>query len=270
MEITTPSLKNRSLPSGKRYCTAVLLLACGLAHAQQAETSAAVSAGPLKHGAYLAPMGSFELTTGNSQTGNGYGGIFAAGYREGFFAVEGRFLYSRLSASGANSGGNISHEGGAVEGLLYPFELAPLAHLHATDSQASQLWSDLYLVAGAGAVQSKNYPAASGRESFALTRLNAGVGNLFPVSMTRYRFAIRAEVLFQADHREQKIGPNQNTLGAFVDESAPRNFRQWVFNIGVQLPLSFTHQSPAAPAPPPAEVVPVAPAADPNAPAPSP
>jgi outer membrane protein OmpA-like peptidoglycan-associated protein len=241
-------------------CGACLLLANAPVLAQDSDSSSQTAMTSLKHGAYIAPMGSYLLSSGNNQVGNGYGGVVAAGFRQDFFAVEGRVLYSSFPAS--DGGDRVSRIGGGIGGLLFPFSLSFTPKPFAADSLGSRLASDVYLIVGISGAQSKNYPSAAGEETFGLTSLSGGVGDLIPFRISRYNFAVRAEALYQTDHREQKIGPSSGTLGSFTDESAPRNFHEWVFNIGLQLPLTLTHEAASPPTPPPVEVVPVTAPAD--------
>ena len=195
---------------------------------------------PLYRGSYLAPMGTFLHQFGTKgQTGNGYGGTFVAGYRQGFFSMEGRGTFTSISISGGDPGRSNSAQfrGFSIDGLLFPF--------YKSDNRFLQ---NAYGIVGVGAFEARKYPTNT--NSFDAASFDGGVGDFIPVKIGRYEFGIRAEALYRYGDRTQRLSSKQ-------DIDAPLHFSQTIFNVGVQLPLVFKHET-QAPPPQPVTVVPVA------------
>jgi OmpA-OmpF porin, OOP family len=190
---------------------AALLLALPL-HAAVAADS------PLLRGWYVAPMYAYVNPDNNRLLDAGHGGALAFGYRvsEGF-AIELYGVYGRLdrepdpSASATISGGGIgalAFLAGWLDGLYLPFAIG-------------------YLQADRQGLGGERYDGLS---------FETGLGYLFPLSVGRYDFAIRAEGRYR-HHNGQD--------GRLLDEK--RSGQQDVLaNLGLQLPLGLRPPEPEA------------------------
>jgi outer membrane protein OmpA-like peptidoglycan-associated protein len=188
-----------------------------------------LSISPLYAGPYIAPMFSYSKLGHDWDSKDGLGGELALGYRlpEHGFAVEVRGQYSEL-------GSKRSIEGGTLDALVFPFANHTVIE-------------GLYGVAGGGYLRSSNHPEING--SFGMMALQAGVGYLFGVPIGGYDLGIRAEVLGRNDERGH-VDRNNNYNG-------PRTFNDFVFNLGLQLPLGKRKEAPPAPEPPVTVIPPV-------------
>ncbi|MGQ0700609.1 MAG: OmpA family protein [Panacagrimonas sp.] len=190
---------------------------------------------PFYRGGYVAPMATYLLSDAERLDG-GLGGTLALGWRSGTWAVEIAGILADIESDESDNSPELS--GGAVNGLVFPFSSLP----------------NLYGIATLGAASLKDYPVTPNNpsetdtgKSFSLTRVGAGVGHLFPISVGLYEFAVRAEALYVAGRRDKDVRE-------FGDIDAPRRFDDVVFNLGVHLP--FGSRQPAPPPAPPVEVVP--------------
>ncbi|HKY19865.1 MAG TPA: OmpA family protein, partial [Vicinamibacterales bacterium] len=181
----------------------------------------------LYQGAYLAPMFSYILTDKDSGFDDGMGATLAAGYRQGWWAVEASALGD--SWKGGKSGMDVV--GGTINGLLF-----------------FGAQSNLFALIGVGGLDIDKSPVV-GKE-YSLTTAEAGLGYIFPLSFGRYDWGIRADARYRYGKREKLVEPGG-------DYDIPNNFQDTVFNIGLQLPLGLRPEPPPQAAP----VAVVAPAA---------
>jgi outer membrane protein OmpA-like peptidoglycan-associated protein len=184
---------------------------CALASCLLPMSAVAQEAQPLLHGPYLAPMGSY-VKTGDAAFDDGVGGTFAAGYRQGHWAVEGSGVYG--SYAGAGAGKDTDVVGGSINGLLFPFSGLP----------------QLFLLLGGGAVDIDRHPQLG--HTFSLTTLEGGAGYLVPLRWGNYQFGIRADARYRYGKREKEVRPQG-------DPPIPTEFEDTLFNLGLQLPLAF-------------------------------
>ena len=223
----------------KGLACAALVAVSGAALAQEEGESQPASR--LTQGWYVAPMASYTIADDRWRSDDGYGGVLGAGYRSGALAVE---LSGYLSELGADLGDKDTQlEGAGVNALVFPLSFAP----------------NLYALVGAGMGRANDYasivadpngpllpPGETLRsDDFSTQHLQAGLGHLFALSFGRYDFGIRAEALARYTERKN------------VAEEAPgdpRRYNDYVFNLGLQLPLGLR---PEPPPPPPVAVVPV-------------
>jgi len=197
------------------------------AEAAATESSSGGSESPLREGPYIAPLATYAQT---DQLGSGFGADVRFGYRKDFYAIEAGPIY----IDGLD--GSATMLGGAINGLLFPLKSVPV-----------------YALLGAGAIESKKDPAHS-NGSYSTTIAQGGLGYLFGFNVSeRYEMAVRAEALYRYGHREKRLNAQQEDL------PVPRNFDDYVFNLGLQLPLGLK-----APPPPPEPVNVVAPVAPPD------
>jgi len=184
---------------------------------------------PLYAGPYVSPMFSYSKLGHDWDSKDGLGGELALGYRlpEHCFAVEVRGQYSEL-------GSKRSIEGGTLDALVFPLANHPVLE-------------GLYGVAGGGYLRSSNHPEING--SFGMMALQAGFGYLFGIPVGGYDLGIRAEALGRNDERGH-VDRNNNYNG-------PRTFNDFVFNIGLQLPLGKRKEAPPVPEQPVTVVPPV-------------
>ena len=215
-----------------RWKVLVMVLACIVAAPSAAQDEAPAaddtsSQSRLYQGAYLAPMFSYILTDDKSGFDDGMGGTLAAGYRQGWWAVEASALGD--SWKGGKSGMDVV--GGTINGLLF-----------------FGAQSNLFALIGAGGLDIDQSPIV-GKE-YSLTTVEGGLGYIFPLSVGRYDFGIRADARYRYGKREKRVEPDG-------DYAIPHDFQDTVFNIGFQLPLGLRPEPPPVAAP----VAVVAPAA---------
>ena len=224
----------------KGLACAALVAVSGVALAQEEAAESSVTS-RLTQGWYVAPMVSYTIADDRWRSDDGFGGVLGAGYRTGALAIE---LSGYLTELGADLGDKDTQlEGAGVNALVFPLSFAP----------------NLYGLVGAGLGRANDYPSvvpdSNGpilppgdtvrADDFSTQHLQAGLGHLFALSFGRYDFGIRAEALARYTERKN------------VAEEAPgdpRRYNDYVFNIGLQLPLGLR---PEPPPPPPVEVVPV-------------
>lgn len=243
-----PMITKRS-PGLRAPCAGLLLLLPAVAFGQDSGAETPWFEPPLSHGPYLSLLAGYELPSGKELLANGFGGVIAAGYRQHFFSLEARGFYSAFAVSGGSAAndGEVHRQGGGVYAMLFPFSIRDAKAERATATRAGQLLSDAYLIAGAAGSKESNYPAAQGPSSFGLTSIGGGIGDLIQIRIFGYTFALRGEALYSVDHREKELVPSNGILGPPTEGGIPADFHEWQFNVGVQLPLLFTHQSSAMP-----------------------
>lgn len=223
--------------------------ACALmsvrAHADTTEPPDGVWS-PTKEGAYVAVlpmyMKAFQTSFGTnsseqSQIRRGYGGDIAFGYRKYFYALEiaGTYQYDK----------GPSELGIVAQGLFFPFkEHAP--------GLFGSIGFGLSEIRGYGNLNGYATPgvAFAGANSFSITGWNAGIGDLIPLHIGNFKFAIRAEARYR--YAERRLQLNQSN----VDFDAPRFFNQASVRVGLQIPLGWSFNSTTLPESP-TKVVPV-------------
>ncbi|WP_277817157.1 OmpA family protein [Solimonas terrae] len=197
---------------------------------------------PLYDGTYIAPMAS-GLFPGDGKLKTSVGGQLGIGYRRGWYALEMMGDYARVPFK---SGGSVEQFGGGINGLMFPFS-----------SSSSTIAHNFYGLIGLGLLQNDGFKTPDGRNgaleshNFMMTTYSGGVGDLLPLSLGPYEFAIRAEAVYRYGHRADLVNRRSG------DISAPNDFNDVLVNLGLQLPLGFPEPSPA-PVAAPVAVVPVA------------
>ncbi|NGY07013.1 OmpA family protein [Solimonas terrae] len=219
--------------AGKILLTAVVLCCAAKADAQD---ESAVATSPLYDGAYVAPMASYIFNEkGGDAFDGGYGGTFAVGYRNGWWAFEGSLVVDSEKAKKSGAGGSDTSVWGAtLNGLVFPFDSLP----------------GLFALVGAGGLDVNRYPTI-GRE-YSLTTVETGAGYLVPMRVGRYAFGIRMDARYRYGLRGKSVGPNGSG-----DYDIPRHFGDVLLNVGLQLPVGLM-PIPVAPKAEPVAVVPVA------------
>lgn len=223
------NIKNVAAAMSLGFTALIMLMGGERALAQdapgaEAGETASASPSPLHKGAYLTPM-AFHLKTDDKDLDDGVSGSFSLGYRNGLYGVEIGGVYADLSGP--------TQRGAIFKGLLFPFQGS---------------LPNLFLSAGVGALAYEQHPNISG--DFHTMTTEAGLGYLFPMSVGRYEFGVRAEGSYRHGRREKYLDATD------VDRPVPRYFNDVLVGIGLQLPLSM----PAPPPPPPPPVAVVEPA----------
>lgn len=174
--------------------------------------------GPFYEGGYISPMATYA-DVDTDRIDSGYGGTLALGYRWHRYALE----IAAIQLSLDDGGFDVSPEavGGAFNGLWFVSERLP----------------NLYAIASAGALSVEDYPVIPGgladpdtSKNVSITRLGAGAGYLFPISLGRYEFGLRLEALYVAGRRDKDIRQDD-------DVDVPRRIDTVVANLGLTLPL---------------------------------
>ncbi|WP_051361696.1 OmpA family protein [Solimonas soli] len=226
-----------------------LMAATATTAALAQDDTSALFDGPLYEGSYLAPMASAMFPGSSEGLKSSVGGLLGIGYRRDWWAMEMRGDTYRVSAK---AGGSVEQYGGGVYGLAFPFS-----------ASSSSLIRNLYGVAGLGLLQNDGFPAslpqANGKpgdvepQNFLMTTYSVGIGDMLPLRLGRYEFAVRAEALYRYGHRATTVNSR------FGDSFAPNDFNDVLVNLGLQLPLGIKPPVVAAAAEPVAVVPPVAP-----------
>ena len=164
---------------------------------------------PLYQGPYLSPMGTGIFPNDDSPLDDGYGGTLAIGYRNGWYAMEIAPMYGDLDQA--------ELYGLAINGLLFPFKSLP----------------NFYGTVGLSGVEYKDYVLPDDVRDFSTVGADAGLGYIFPLSIGRYEFGIRAEARYRVSRRERDFND------ADVDLDTVNRFKQTLVNIGLHLPLGF-------------------------------
>jgi outer membrane protein OmpA-like peptidoglycan-associated protein len=217
------NILNRCATAGLGLIAATAAIA---AHAQDDSSS------PLYDGAYIAPLAS-GVFPGESELKNTVGAQLDIGYRRDWYALEMNGAYYSVPFK---SGGSVDQYGGGINGLMFPFS-----------SSSSPLVRNLYGLLGLGLLQNDQYQSPDGRNNaltphnFLVTTYSAGIGDMWPLSIGRYDFAIRAEAVYRYGHRADTVDRRAG------DIAAPNDFNDVLVNVGLQLPLGM-RQPVAAPA----------------------
>lgn len=162
---------------------------------------------PQAQGWYLAPSFSFVDADSKRGTGTGKGGAFAIGHHGEVASIEVAGLFSALQNDGAEiAGGQVA--------LI----VAPMID-HA-------ILSRVFGVFAIGAVSEKNIPGRNGKDGSGLIG-DVGLGYLQPMPVGGRKVNLR----FDARYRGDFLMPPR-------DAGEPSYFRDWVFNLGVLIPLS--------------------------------
>lgn len=208
-------------PYSKRWCAALLLYVVMPATvlAQEAAPSA------LRQGGYTALMGTGVLVDDDSDLDDSYGGTLVLGYRKNWWAIE--IAPSYVDLDGVKLGTV------ALNGLLFPFTGMP--NFYATAGVSGSNWDD--------------YQTPTDEIDFSTVNGDAGLGYIFPLSIGRYDFGIRAEGRYRVYARERDFNDDD------VDVDAPKRFRHTLLNIGLHLPLGIAVAPPPPPQPEPVAVV---------------
>lgn len=200
-----------------------------------AQDDQAESGSPFKVGPYLAPMAS-GLLSQTARLDKGYGGVLHGGYRMDTYAFEISGIYSRIGSDGQN----VRELGGSLNALWFPISTL----------------SNTFLIAEFGGVEVKNYPQTGGaNELTSIVTYAAGAGQLLKLNIGNYEFGIRAELLYRYGERDTDERPSS-------DPDVAKTFKDVLFNVGLQLPLSAKSPPPPPPPAEPVEVVAVEAAAD--------
>jgi outer membrane protein OmpA-like peptidoglycan-associated protein len=217
-------------------CTVLMGLA-GIAAAADdkaaSEAAAQQKALIFPQGWYFAPMLSYTRADAVRGTkSNGYGAALALGNRSDIAAIELAALYTRLPSS---SGSAAQIAGGELSLMVGPFF-------------EQEILSRFFGIVSFGVVSEKDVPAEKQSSSNIIG--DAGIGYMQPVTWFGWKWNIRSEIRYRYDYQQ----PPQPA-------GSPSNFKDWVFNVGLQIPFT----QPAEPVPPPPAVT-VVPASTPEAP----
>ncbi len=197
-------------PVLRALAAAAMSLALGLVAVAQAEDRP-----PIGHGFYLAPMATYLSPDSSRDLDDGIGATLGLGYRfGGSLALE--LAGFQVSLDPKAGGSTTDMTGGNLNLLL----LLP------------ESGAGFYGLIGAGYLQVSDQPNTSGDisgESFDL-----GVGYFFPLRVSGYDLAIRAEARArQVDNDDDKSSPTFNN-----------GYVEALFNIGLQLPLGKRRAEP--------------------------
>lgn len=183
----------------------------------------------LRPGWYATPMLSFLKADQGRLTDDGDGYTLAVGYRWDFASVEANAEY--LTAERNDGGGEARLRGGSVNALIHPFgSLRIVDHLH--------------FVLGYGSHSRQNHPGFTKEDK--TFYVDAGVGYQYPFAVLGWDFAARAEARYRLDTQQPP----------FESEDTPREFEDWVYNLGLTVPLSRKPKPVPEAEPAPVAVVP--------------
>ena len=182
-----------------------------------------------RDGWYAAPMVGYMIADPERFTHNGFGFAPMLGHRNDDIGIELGLVYTRLGTG--NTPVDALLTGGVIDLMLGPFE-------------RPDYLSDLYGVVGFGALRRQDHPRFPHNDTSTIG--DAGLGALVPVNMFGLDWGLRAEARYRFDVQHLP-----------VPAGVPRSFRDWIFNIGLQIPLS--PPPPPPPAPEPVAVVPPVP-----------
>lgn len=218
-----------------------LLLVATAAHADDH----APRKGLLRSGVYFDPLFSYTKDR-ERDTGNGRGGTAALGYvgLNGIAGIEASGYYTKMAHVGDPAVSNGKLEGALIDGLVFPF------------SQFSfEPTQNFYALLGIG-VQTQKIRS---------TVWEAGIGYIAPIQITEhYSFGVRFEARYRIENQEPPTQrpvdgppvtpPNQQPP---PPEGPPTvQYHDWVYSIGLHIPLSREPEPPPPPKPEPVEVVP--------------
>ncbi|MDB5970047.1 MAG: hypothetical protein JWQ90_2497 [Hydrocarboniphaga sp.] len=194
------------------------------------------------NGGYVAPMATVGMTVGAGELGTRLGGTLVPGYRADYYAIEARGFFTQSMSSGSDA----EVSGGLVDGLLFPFRLSESKP--SENSFIGRMISNSYVLLGAGGISIKNYPDVDA--SLSAKIVQAGIGDIIPFKVSRYKFGLRIEALYQ--YGERTRDPDELT-NSRPDVDAPLHFGDVIFNLGLHLPFGL-EPIPEAP-PEPAQIV---------------
>jgi hypothetical protein len=202
-----------------------------LAFATPALASEPAKNDPQSPGWYLAPFFSFVATDDQRGTGNGKGFQLAIGHHGEVASIELAGVFSSMSKDNAQlAGGQLA----LVVGPIVDQEFL----------------ARFYGVFAIGAVSESNIRGLGYKDGSGLIG-DLGVGYRQPMPIQGHAVNLRAEARYRADFQ---MPPR--------DANEPTYFRDLVFNVGIEIPLS-SPPPPPPPPPPPQVVPPVAPAGSP-------
>jgi len=214
-----------------RAAIAVLLLAATIGAARADD--APLPNDPVRQGWYVAPMFSYLFPEHTRFTGQGFGTITAIGHHAKVASVEAAFVYA----------GNFKYADGAqLLGGQLTLVVGPMFE--------SPVLSHFVALVGLGGLAEKKmvFRAQDGSSLIG----DVGLGYLAPIDLFGLDSLLRLEVRYRADYQ---MPPRESWEPAY--------FRDWMVNLGLQVPLS-----PKPPPPPPPEpprvVPPVPPTAQPD------
>ena len=179
---------------------------------------------PQAPGWYAIP--SFNFVSADSQrgSGTGKGAALALGHHGEIASIEVAGFFSAMQQN------NAQITGGQIALILSPLVDHPLL-------------SRFFGVFAIGAVEETNIPAKRGKDGSGLVG-DLGIGYLQPLGFEGRKVNLRIDARYRGDFQ---MPPHES--------GEPSYFRDWVFNVGVQIPLS--KEPPPPPPPPPPRVVPV-------------
>lgn len=184
----------------------------------------------LREGLYFAPMFSYSTVDSNRQTEDGDGYSLAAGYRWDFASLEVRYESITLAR-------NDQAEDAELSGAFVGVQLGLL--------QALRVVTNTYGVLNFGTQKRKNHPGFA--EDGDTGVIEVGLGNLFPFELFGLGFAVRLEGLYRLDTQQPPRAAGE-----------PRKFEDYLFHLGLQVPLSGRAKPTPPVEPEPVAVVPPA------------
>lgn len=172
--------------------------------------------GPLYQDGYAALLGSYLWGDGE-RLDEATGGTLLLGKRNGRTALEiGGFVFDYPESS--------KSFGGHIGGLYFPVDSLP----------------NTFGAFGMGMQEIEDYPTTetgtlAGRDDLNMSMLfvQAGVGQLWPITLGRYQLSLRTDVMYRMSKRDKVQRENRE------DIDAPRRFDEIVANVGVQLPFGL-------------------------------
>lgn len=186
--------------------------------------------GPFRPGWYVAPMLSITKVDSERQTGDGTGYAIALGNRGDFATLELVGIFTNLK-NGLN-GSDAKLSGGQLALVVGPF--------------FENIWlSRLFGVVGFGVFQRENHPRFTQDDTTIFG--DVGAGYMYPFQLFGFDLNARGEVRYRYDVQQ----PPRPT-------GVPGQFEDYVYNLGLQIPLSRTPKPEAVAAPEAVSVVPVA------------
>jgi OOP family OmpA-OmpF porin len=177
---------------------------------------------------YVAPMGSYTLADSHRGTKDGIGGALVVGLQaRSDFHVEVAALYSSFKSKSGGKSARLT--GGQADAMFFPG-----GH-------------NFYGLIGLGFGHVSDHPGPT--PGYANSMLSAGAGYLVgPFNFIVNGMSIRAEALFRQEF---------HTYGA-VGKTSNNGFSDYVFNLGLMIPIGAAPPGPAAaPEPEAVQVVPV-------------
>lgn len=209
----------------KLLLCASLLTATAAASAQDQ----APNTGPFRPGWYVAPMLSLTKVDNERQTDDGTGFVIALGNRGDFATLELAGIFTTLK--GGLNGSDAKLSGGQLALVVGPF--------------FENIWlSRVFGVVGFGVFQRENHPRFNQDDTTIFG--DVGAGYMYPFQLFGFDLNARGEVRYRYDV-QQPPRP----------EGVPAQFEDYVYNLGLQIPLSRRAKSASLAAPEAVAVVPV-------------